>query len=83
MESGGFQPLHDIVDRLRIASLALDFDDGVLGRKARENPAVVDFDDVDARFVELGGDRSERSRAVLGRDSKAGDSAVSRSATPT
>ena len=73
VETGGFQPLHDIVDRFRIASFALDLDDGVIGRKSGENPAVVDFDDVDARFVKFRGDRGECAGAVLSRDMKPRD----------
>src|SRR5829696_4646787 len=69
-ETGGFQPIHDVVDRLRIARLALDLDYRVLRRKPRKNAAMVDLDDVDAGFVELGGDRGERSRPVLRRDAE-------------
>src|SRR5829696_8264152 len=35
-ETGGFQPIHDVVDRLRIARLALDLDYRVLRRKPRK-----------------------------------------------
>src|SRR5690348_9781236 len=69
-ESSGFESLHDIVDRLRVAGLAFDLDHRVLRGQLREDTAVVDLDDVDPRFVDLGGDRGERPRLVVGGDVK-------------
>src|SRR5438270_2868490 len=73
VEAGGLEPLDDILDRRRVARLALDFDHRVLGRKPGKDAAVVDLDDVGAGFVDLGGDRGERSGPVLGGDPKPRD----------
>src|SRR4051794_23716526 len=72
-ESGGFESRHDIVDRARVLGLAFDLDHRVLGRQPGENPAVVDLDDVDPGFVNLGRDRGERARLIMGRDMEPGD----------
>ena len=76
VEADGFELLDQGVDRLRVAGFAFDLDDGVLGRQPGEDPAVVDLDDVDAGVLELGGDRGQRARPVLGGDAQAGDAAA-------
>src|SRR5206468_12824354 len=53
-KAGGFQAGDDILDRLRIARLALDLDHRVLGGKAGEDSAVVTLEHVDACFVAFG-----------------------------
>ena len=75
-KSGGFEARHDVVDRLRVAGFAFDLDHRVLGRQARENPAVVDLDDVDAGFVNLRRDRRERARLIVSGDVKPRDAAL-------
>src|SRR5579884_2529910 len=70
-ETGGLQPGDDIVDRLRIARLALDLDHCVLGGQPSEDAAVVDLDDVDPGFIDLARDRGERPRLVVGKIGRA------------
>src|SRR5688500_12641683 len=62
VKSGRLEHLHHLVDRLRIARLALDLDHRVLGREPGENAAVVDLDDIDPGRLKPGGDRGQRAR---------------------
>src|SRR5690348_5632602 len=75
-EAGAFESGDDGVDRLGVRGLALDLDDRVLCRKRGEDPAVTDLDDVGAGFVDLPGDRGERSGLILGGDAKPRDAAL-------
>src|SRR4051794_40081079 len=63
-ESGGLKPGDDVVDRRGVARFAFDLDHRVLGRQPGEDAAVVDLDDVDARFVNLCRDRRERAGLI-------------------
>src|SRR5215217_4634001 len=75
-KAGGFESRDDIVDRLRVARLAFDLDHRVLGRQPGKDPAVVDLDDVDAGFVDLGRDRGEGAGLIVRGDVEPGDATL-------
>ena len=53
-----------------IARFAFNIGDQPLGRQGREDPLVIDFDDIDLLFVKHLGDIIERARPILQPDAE-------------